>query len=105
MGVSLMASRNSSFGYGTPTFVCGTCARRTRQTGVQGNIELCPECYELHGLQNSFWDDGSVVNDWLVREVAKLMKAVETKGGDMVKVRASLLDLLTGVAEYQKKAT
>lgn len=84
--------KNNRFRRGESTFKCHICRRGTRYTGVQSvGSSLCPECYELAGLENMVQDGedlGTVVaeRDSLLREIAK-------KGGDvdMVKKCCSIL--------------
>jgi hypothetical protein len=52
-------TRNARFQKGRGVFTCGCCGRATRDTGVQAiGSETCPQCYELAGYENMFYDDG-----------------------------------------------
>lgn len=95
-----MARNGSSFGYGTPTFTCRTCSRRTRDTGDNGNVELCPDCYEISGSQNGLWDNGSI-NDWVARDVTARLASIAAKGGDMAQVKRHFADLIAAVEAFK----
>lgn len=51
-------------------FACRNCQRTTRSTGDNGGVQLCPECYELAGLENQYSDSGNVLEPAYV-EVAR----------------------------------
>lgn len=97
-----MARNGSSFGYGTPTFTCRTCRRRTRDTGDNGNVELCPDCYELAGQQNGLWDNGSI-DAWVMRDARARLASIEKKGGDVAQVKAHFKDLIAAVEAFKSE--
>ena len=53
--------RHSSFQHGQGAFACRNCQRKTRDTGDNGQVQMCPECYELAGLENALSDSGEEV--------------------------------------------
>jgi hypothetical protein len=40
------------------TFICDICGKRTRNTGDNGGVELCPECYDNELIENIRSDYG-----------------------------------------------
>jgi hypothetical protein len=73
----------NKFYRGSATFKCDACGRGTRDTGVQslGN-KLCPQCYELAGIENSISDGHTT----LAEERATIdayMTTVAERGGDV----------------------
>ena len=73
-----------------PVFICATCGRSTRLTG-QGNDELCAECWELAGLENSVLDgtpfsEIASERDYLVNQAVK-------RGGNLEQIRKHFSDL------------
>ena len=73
--------KHNRFARGSGCYRCQNCKRQTRDTGGDnGNLQLCPECYEIAGIQNDIWDkrdpDGS-----LQLEMERLKAIVRTKGG------------------------
>lgn len=61
-------------------FKCDVCTRSTRFTGEQSrDSRLCPQCWELAGLENSVLDGEPVDN---VRAYAEELAAeIRAKGG------------------------
>jgi len=42
-----------------PTYVCGACGKRTRETGEgESSVELCRVCYVYYGVSNTHNDAG-----------------------------------------------
>jgi len=73
-----------------PVFTCATCGRSTRLAG-QGNDEMCAECWELAGLENSVLDGAPIAEvaserDYWVTKAVKM-------GSDAEKIRKSFSDL------------
>jgi len=67
---------------GSSVFKCKVCGRGTRDTGVQsaGN-KICPQCFELAGLENSI-SDGHESRADVLGYIARLVADIEEKGGD-----------------------
>lgn len=42
------------------TFDCRICGHHTRDTGDNGCVSLCSDCYELSGIENAFQDGNDV---------------------------------------------
>src|SRR4051812_37203088 len=64
---------NSHFRRGQSTFTCNCCKRLTRDTGVQSiGPDLCPQCYELAGLENCVQDNCFTDHD--AREAKSLVQ-------------------------------
>jgi hypothetical protein len=81
--------RKSQFTRGQSTFLCGVCRRRTRDTGSNGQCELCPHCYEIAGLDNMLNDERSqrVAENYI--EAISLLAACVKLGGDEKAIRQS----------------
>lgn len=74
-------SRNSNFGR-SGVFTCRVCERQSRETGVQSmGSELCPECYELAGIENEISDGYTTLAD---RKdlIDTYIARIKSKGGD-----------------------
>lgn len=69
-----------NFQRGQSTFDCGVCKRLTRNTGDNGGVDLCPQCYELAGMENSI-SDGYVTLESQRPKARKLIDAIRAKGG------------------------
>jgi hypothetical protein len=52
-----MANRQH-FAPGSGCFVCEDCGKRTRNTGDNGQCNLCPDCFEIAGIENEISDCG-----------------------------------------------
>lgn len=86
--------RKNRFGRGG-VFVCQGCDRRTRDAG-NGIYHLCPECWELAGLDNQVNDNGGGLDevtterDWLFNEISEserpFIKAMKTANGTRYRV-------------------
>lgn len=68
---------------GSTTFKCNVCRRGTRDTGVQsaGN-KICPQCFELAGIENEISDGYCTLADMLSR-IRGYVAEVAAKGGDV----------------------
>lgn len=56
-----MARSTNRFATGSGMYACRCCGRNTRNTGDNGDVLLCPECYELSGQENHISDtDGEL---------------------------------------------
>lgn len=84
-------ARNSHFQRGSAVFTCRSCGRKARDTGDNGQLTLCTECFELSGYTNSLSDRGSLdVAD--LRTIQGYLDAlIDHVGGD--KVRAAFPEL------------
>ena len=67
---------------GSTTFPCNVCGRITRDTGVQsiGN-KICPQCFELAGIENDISDGHSTRVDNL-DTIECYVREIISKGGD-----------------------
>lgn len=75
--------RNASqFARGSAVYRCRCCNRKTRQTGRGDNdmVELCAECYDLAGEENSLSDTGEFYDS--PQNILSMIADVEAKGGD-----------------------
>lgn len=72
--------RISKFRRGETTYKCRSCTRLTRNTGEQANTELCPQCYEIAGIENAV-NDGFETADEARERVERLAAEVRAKGG------------------------
>lgn len=78
--------RNSNFGRGG-AFICALCGRRTRQTGAQSmGSELCPECYELAGMDNYCNDNGATPAAAGYTNLISYTDRIAAKGGNVAAV-------------------
>ena len=85
-------SRNSRFERGSGVYNCSICGRCTRHTGVQSTgSDLCPQCYELAGLQNMVWD-GDALESVAHDRDAFLSEAIK-RGGSELKIRREFREL------------
>ena len=72
---------NSHFARGSAVYGCRCCGRVTRSTGRgdNENVQLCAECFDLAGEENSLSDTGEFYAS--KAEVLRLIEAVAAKGG------------------------
>lgn len=71
---------------GRSTFACTLCGRMTRDVD-QGGTDLCPECYELCGMDNECNDSGRKPTGREQAQAAKLLAAISKKGGQAGKTK------------------
>lgn len=90
----------SKFAKGQSTFTCRCCKRLTRDTGGEGGVELCAQCYELAGLENELSDYG--VSKDLVQSAVVYFEQLMEKGIKADTLEAQFKDLWT--AAYAAKA-
>lgn len=76
-----------TFKRGQSTFNCNICGRLTRDTGDNGQHELCPDCYELAGLDNMHNDDGEAPNEKQMKQYNDTLAFIVSKGGNADRVR------------------
>ncbi len=90
---------------GKGVFRCGCCGRDTRETNPDhGALDLCAECYELAGIENTFSDHGSKPEqvDPYRQTVRRLVARVERLGGSTA-VWRELLAIVNTEAEPEQK--
>jgi hypothetical protein len=75
---------------GRGVYKCSICERSTREAG-QGNDRLCPECWELAGLENSVSDNGW--EDWIAAERDALVNKAVKQGSNIEKLVANFSTL------------
>lgn len=51
-------ARHSHFQHGSGVFQCQCCGRNARDTGDNGQLRLCTECFDLAGEENHISDTG-----------------------------------------------
>lgn len=75
--------KKNRFERGSGCFTCGICGRLTRDTGDNASVELCPECYELCGIENHLNDYGTKESNTAgyLKEAKRLFDAIAKKGG------------------------
>ena len=80
-----MKSRNR-FQRGSGCYPCRLCKRQTRSTGRgdNENCELCVECFDAAGLENTMSDEGETPE--LLAEWSALLDACERKGGKLTAI-------------------
>lgn len=54
----------SRFRKGTGCFTCTLCGKRTRDTGDNGSVEMCPLCDAKSGCENTLSDTTNIPNPW-----------------------------------------
>lgn len=68
-----------------PVFACRICGRKTRDTGENGSVELCPQCNEACQCENSLSDDGHHMTEQernkLTARINTYKQAAVNKGG------------------------
>ena len=73
------------------TYRCDTCGRLTRYTGAQsGGSKLCPQCWDLAGIENEISDGHSTFEEKRA-EIDALLAEIRAKGGDPDEAFADLL--------------
>jgi hypothetical protein len=53
-------ARNSRFQQGSGVFECQCCHRPARDTGDNGQLKLCSQCFEIAGYENTLSDHGEL---------------------------------------------
>jgi len=80
------------------TFKCEICGRGTRHTGVQSlGSDLCPQCFELAGIENGVSDYGDEALADYGDRVPALVAELTAKGADV----SAWEDLLAKVTAFQ----
>jgi hypothetical protein len=75
--------------HGRGVFTCYICQRRTRMVDQGGDSELCQQCWDLAGLDNTVNDnraDPEICGDWK-RHRDDLLAIVVKRGGDARRVK------------------
>lgn len=57
---SAKQARHSHFQRGSGVFACAVCQRQARDTGDNGALGLCTQCFEIAGYENTLSDQGSL---------------------------------------------
>lgn len=68
------------FGARPTVYACNLCGRKTRNTGDEGGVDLCRQCFDLAGMQNEV-SDGYVTRAEHAAEAARLLAEITAKGG------------------------
>ena len=71
---------NTRFKRNSGCFACEMCKRQTRDTEGNGDVRLCPECYDLAGQINAAVDTGDP-HGTIHHEIHRLLDAIVAKGG------------------------
>jgi hypothetical protein len=74
------------FQRGGSVYQCNVCGRRTRNTGDEGSVNLCFECYELAGIENEVSDNGPLEAPGSFTKpayVVQLLRDLRDKGVDL----------------------
>lgn len=83
MSTSFHSAQRRGFVHGGgATYTCRCCKRATRPTGTGDNdgVQLCVECYDLAGEENSLSDTGDFYDT--PAQVLNNISSVVAKGGD-----------------------
>lgn len=73
---------------GRGVFRCEACGRSTRLVD-QGGEHICPQCWELAGIDNSV-NDGAQTWAEVSKECEFLLEELVSKGGDAEKAKRGL---------------
>jgi len=88
--VSAAARFQKQFRGSSPVFTCRICRRRTRDTGDNGGVELCPECNEHSMIENGINDGhyaaGSPELAQAEASILRLKEAAASKGGNRARL-------------------
>jgi len=84
-----MSNRNHFIKGSNGAYKCECCGRGTRSTGNGDNeyVNLCEQCYEIGGIENSISDglyDGDVGKQALINEIKDLADVITKRGGKPV---------------------
>lgn len=73
---------SNRFTRGSGAYQCNCCGRITRSTGRgdNENADMCAECYDLAGEENSLLDTGSFYSS--PDSILDMIDFIATKGGD-----------------------
>lgn len=90
--------RNARAGFrrGESTYKCECCRRLTRRVDQSSN--LCTECWELAGIENSVYDRCATPED--ARVAVQYVDVIVARGGDLAKVRRNFADLFAWCATH-----
>jgi hypothetical protein len=74
--------RNNTFTKGSGCYECKCCGHKTRDDGNGDSVhcELCTQCYEYAGVENTISDCGS--SPELVTRLDELQREIVAKGGN-----------------------
>jgi hypothetical protein len=77
------------FRRGSAVYKCECCGRGTRDTGVQSlGSKLCPQCYELAGIENDI-SDGNVTREEMGPRISQYIAEIVVKGGNVTDWRTT----------------
>lgn len=94
----------SGFRPGRTTYLCDTCGRRTRETPTQGiGSHLCPQCYELSGLENSV-ADGVLTHSEIATDRDALRRCVSGNAAFSLNVWRAVPNTLTSLKTHMDEA-
>jgi phage/plasmid primase-like uncharacterized protein len=76
------------FRRGRSTYPCMICGRLTRDTDQCGT-DLCQQCYDICGLDNTVNDNGYTGDELrdCVKRCDELLAEIAAKGGDVARVK------------------
>jgi len=78
-------AKQRNFRRGRSTFNCICCHRLTREVD-QGGTDLCQECFEICGLDNTVNDNSYDPTEYLP-EAERLLAKIAKRGGDVEAVK------------------
>jgi hypothetical protein len=83
-----MAHTANRFKRGSGVFACGSCGRKTRDTGGDNtSAQRCAECYEAGGIENELSDYGASYTPEQIeaceKRIAELTQKCIEKGGKL----------------------
>lgn len=74
--------QTARFGKGSGCFTCAVCKRQTRDTGDNGDLGLCPEDYEIAGMENYISDnEPNDTTSLYAVKILELQAVIRAKGG------------------------
>lgn len=74
--------QTSKFAKGSGCFTCYVCKRLTRDTGDNGGLGLCPEDFEIAGMENYITDnEPNDTTSFYAVEILRLQAVIRAKGG------------------------
>ena len=84
-----MSQRSKFVRGGGGVFRCGVCVRSTRLVDQAHGSTLCPECWELAGMDNTVNDCGpETLNAGTIAMRDRLLGVIIERGGDPERVKA-----------------
>jgi hypothetical protein len=74
---------------GRGVYKCYVCGRGTRRSTQEGDSELCSDCWDLAGSDNTHNDEGREPTAEELRFYELAVADIVKKGGDAAKVRSA----------------